>query len=85
LILWGLEGSFFEAFCHRDDALVYVVDDASLLFEFALQGWGAWFGVPELIAEVVVGLLETLPMTGLIAVSLADHEAEGGQEHHPYR
>jgi hypothetical protein len=67
--------SFFEAFCHSNDALVYVVYDPPLLFEFVLQGWGAWFGVLELIAEIVVGLLETPPMTGLIAVSLADHEA----------
>jgi hypothetical protein len=76
--LWGLGGSFFEAFCHSDEAFVYVVDDVALLFEFALQRWGAWFGILELIAEIVVGLLETLPMTGLIAVGLADHEAEGG-------
>ena len=36
-VLWDLRGVFLEAFCHGDNALVDVIDDAALLIECASQ------------------------------------------------
>jgi hypothetical protein len=58
--------------------LVDVVDYAALLFEFLVQLLFAGMGFPELIAEIFIGLLETLEMTEVVAPGLADDEAEGG-------
>ena len=42
MILCGLRDEFFEGFCHSDDALVGVIDDAALLIERILQVRCAW-------------------------------------------
>jgi hypothetical protein len=58
--------------------LVDVVDYAALLFEGLVQLLFAGMGFLELIAEIFIGLLETLAMTEVVAPGLADDEAEDG-------
>ena len=58
--------------------LVGVVDYAALLFEGLVQLLFAGMGFLELIAEIFIGLLETLAMTGVVAPGLAADEAEDG-------
>jgi len=58
--------------------LVDVVDYAALLFEGLVQLLFAGMGFLELIAEIFIGLLETLAMMGVVAPGLADDEAEDG-------
>jgi hypothetical protein len=59
---------------------VDVVDDAALLIECRLQFRRASVVSLELIAKIRIGLLEDLLMTGQVAASLADQEAEGGRQ-----
>jgi hypothetical protein len=54
--------------------LVDVVDYAALLFEGLVQLLFAGMGFLELIAEIFIGLLETLAMTEVVAPGLADVE-----------
>jgi hypothetical protein len=78
-VLLGLGGWLFEAFLNSVDSLVDVVDDSALLIERTLQRQFAGLGLLELLAKIGIGLLETLPMTGLVAESIADDETEGGR------
>jgi hypothetical protein len=65
-----------EGFCHSNDALVGVVDDAPLLIERTLQVRGVGRVILDLLAEIFVGLLETLAVAIAIAEDLTGKEAE---------
>ena len=78
MFCWSYGGGS-EAFCHSDESPVDVIDDFALLIEGTLQGLCAGLCPLELLAEILIGLLEILAKTGLAAKSLADHEAEGGR------
>ena len=54
-----------------------VVDDAALLTECGLQCRWAGLDVLELIAEILIDLLEALPMAEVVTAGFADDEAEG--------
>jgi hypothetical protein len=69
--------------CYSDDSFVDVVDDVALAIEHFSQVRCVGRGLLELIAKIVIGLLEILAKTGLAAESFADHEAEGGRYQHP--
>ena len=64
-----------QGFCHGCNLLVDVVEDAALPLELHVDRLCAELGfVVELIAEMLVGLLEALA----VAAAVADEEAEGG-------
>ena len=77
MILLGLRGRFFEAFCHGDEALVDVINDPALLINCTLQGRRAGLGALELIAKIGIVLFEIFAKPGLATASLAGDEAEG--------
>ena len=54
-----------------------VIDGAALLVEFTHQVGCAGSSLLELLAKIIVDLLDVLPTPGLTAESLSDHEAEG--------
>jgi hypothetical protein len=64
--------------------LVDVIDHTTLLLELLMQRHFAGAGSFQFVAEILVGLLEALPMAEAVAEGIADDEAEGGGEQHPY-
>jgi hypothetical protein len=63
---------------------VDVVDGVSLLFEFLLKQIISSPGFLRLMAEICIGLLKTFSMPDAVAEGIADDEAEGDGQHHPY-
>jgi hypothetical protein len=63
---------------------VDVVDHAALFFDRAVDWLRSGRDFLEPIAKFFVGFLKTLPMTRAIAGDLAEEEAEGCGEDHPY-
>jgi hypothetical protein len=64
---------------------VDIVDDRTLFFDCLTQRLFVGACSLQLIAKIFVGFLEALAMTGAVAQGVADHEAEGGGQDHPYR
>ena len=78
LIWLDLGRAILEGFCYSYNSLVYVVNDASLLIERAVYRLDGGLGILELIVKILIGLLQMLPKTEVVAAGLADDEAESG-------
>ena len=62
-----------------------VIDDAPLFLQGELDWFGIGHGFLKPIAKFLIGFLKTFLMAEVIAAGLADHEAEGCCDQHPYR
>jgi hypothetical protein len=56
-----------------------------LFLQGAQDGLAIRGGFLESIAKFLVGLLKAVPMATIVAAELADEEAEGSGQDHPYR
>src|SRR5246127_1450857 len=81
LILWGLGGAIFEAFCNAPDHLVEVVEGAADLPELALLEEHGGVRLGQLTAKGIE-LLDALAIAAhQVAEGPAGGEGNGGREH----
>jgi hypothetical protein len=67
-----------EGFCDSDHVLVDVMDDSALFVDCAVEGLIGLADLLKFLAEFRVGLLETLPVAGIVTADLAEDKADGG-------